>query len=116
MEELQTGLSMNIPERIKLYFDYINIVLDVMAIKKIGQQGKINALAVKLQNVGLKMMVVASDDVIEKFIKWRVLAMAGDLSGAEKIIESFADVIFAMRKEIMEETARKPSDVMDILF
>jgi len=104
-------------ERVKLYFEYVNVVIDIMAVKKGGgQQGKIKALAVKLQRIGLQMVVVASDDVIEQFIKWRALAMAGDTSGAEKIVETFADVVFAMRKDIMGETARKPDDVMDILF
>jgi len=62
------------------------------------------------------MVVVASDDVIEQFIKWRALAMAGDISGKENIVRVFADVVFAMRKDIMGETKRKSDDVMDILF
>jgi len=77
-------------------------------------------MAIKLQRIGLNMMVIASDDVVEKFIKWRAMAMAADSTTAETIIEAFGDVVFAMRKEITsldhKHTTRSAADVMDILF
>jgi len=110
-EEFQAELVGSNEERVKLYFEFIQVVIDIMGVKKVGQQGKIKALAVKLQRIGLQMMVVASDEVVETFIKWRAIAMAGEPGNVEKVVETFADVIFAMRREIMGETARKPEDM-----
>jgi len=115
MDKVQAELlRIDSPDRVQLFFEYIQVVIDIMGVKKGGQQGKTRALGIKLQRIGLQLMVVASDEVVEKFIKWRAIAMAGEF--AEEVVEAFADVVFAMRKDIVGETVRKPDDIMDILF
>lgn len=96
----------------ELYFKFIGVVMDM--IKAPQSQGKVKALGVKLQTIGLNMLVVASDDVVEKFIKWRALSMLDN--PAETVMEAFGDVIFAIRRELNAETTRSASDVMEILF
>lgn len=102
--------------KIKLYFEFVNVVMDMLKMGvKDRSQSKIKGLAIKLQSVGLQMLVVASDDVVEKFIKWRALAMA-DGSEAELIMESFSDAVYAMRKEFFPDTKRPAEDALEILF
>ena len=101
--------------KIKLYFEFVNVVMDMLKMGvKDRSQSKIKGLAIKLQLVGLQMLVVASDDVVEKFIKWRALAMA-DVK-PELIMESFSDAVYAMRKEFFPDTKRLAEDALEILF
>ena len=75
-------------KKVELYSEFIGVVMDMLASSKLNQ-GKVKAMAIKLQRIGLNMMVIASDDVVEKFIKWRAMAMAADSTTAETIIEAY---------------------------
>jgi len=100
-------------EKVKLYSEFIGVVIDMLKMGK-PQDGKIKGLAIKLQFVGLKMLLIASDDTVENFIKWRALAMGG--GDAKLIIEAFGDIVSSMRKEFIDDTKRSAEDVLDILF
>ena len=102
--------------KIKLYFEFINVVMDMLKMGvKDRSRSKIKGLGIKLQSVGLQMLIVASDDVVEKFIKWRALAMA-DGSKPELIMESFSDAVYVMCKEFFPNTKRLAEDALEILF
>ena len=69
----------------------------------------------KLQDLGLRIVLIGSDAVVEKFLLWRTLTKAGADSGAEAIFKAWAGVVIEMRRELVGDTGRGIGDVLDIL-
>lgn len=63
-----------------------------------GQKG-IKKLGRDLQKWGIVLTIIASDDVVEKYLHWRSLSMDGS-SDAQVIVTAYANMIFAMRQDV----------------
>jgi hypothetical protein len=101
-------------ERIKLYEEFIDVVMDTMTLSasQKKQHRAIMALGVKLQKVGLRMLVVSSDDVIWHFLRWRNLSREDQV---EHTVEAFSKLMHVIRKEMIPTTERTPVDALEIL-
>ena len=103
-------------ERTKLYNELIDILMDTI---KLGSKAKhqpktITALGIRQQTVGLKMLAIASDEVMEKFLKWRALSILQE-ENHMGVFKAFADILIAIRKETIPITTRTSQDFFDIL-
>lgn len=70
-------------------------------------------LGLELQRQGLILMIVASDDVVEKYLEWRALSMGG--KDSDSIVGAYADIIIAMRKDLNPETTCTVEHVLDAM-
>jgi len=100
--------------KINLYNQFIEFMVDSMALTlKKQNPTNIKKLGIRLQAIGLKMVLVSSDIVVKKFIEWRALAIAG--TDPEGIFKAFSEVLIEIRKELQGETSRTVGDVLDIM-
>lgn len=103
-------------QKIMIYSEFIDVVISSMSMKEKDQKSvaKMKKLGVWLQTVGLNMVLLASDSVVERFLNWRGLAQLG-AEDPEAVFKAFAEVLIEMRKEFMTTTDRTIDDVLDIL-
>ena len=104
--------------RIALYSEFISFMLESMSLKSNDSEKGRRKLGIKLQELGLRMLLIGSDTVVEKFLLWRALTKAGragDSAGAEAIFKVWAEVVIEMRRELVGDTGRGIGDVLDIL-
>ena len=123
MEEI-TGVlssSMSLDEaRIALYSEFISFMLESMSLKSNDSPKRKRKLGIGLQDIGLRIVLIGSDTVVEKFLLWRTLTKAGGAgagvdSGADVIFKAWAGVVIEMRRELVGDTGRDAGDVLDIL-
>lgn len=103
----------NPKEKIELYNYFITFMLDSMSMKGTQPPKKMRAMGTKLQSLGLRMVLISSDKVVEKFLEWRGLSVIGE--DPEGVFRTFAELLIEMRKEILVDTNRTANDVLDIL-
>lgn len=101
--------------RIELYQQLVDVVLEVM---KLGKQLKPNSnqaqrLGRRIQGIGLKMMAISTDDVVQSFVKWRTVSSAGE--DPAQVIQTFCELLMSIRKEMLPDTKRTIDDVLDIM-
>lgn len=99
--------------KIELYNEFIDFMIKSMSMKGTVPPKKLRELGIQLQTIGLKMVIVSPDIVVEKFITWRALTQGGP--DPEGVFKAFADLLIEMRKEIYVNTERTSGDVLDIL-
>jgi len=104
-------------ERIEVNKEFVQIVLDSMAMAKKKSGSQIKQLGKKLQEVGLKMVLVSSDETVSGFNKWRTIAQEG--SNPQAVFKSFCELLIIMRKDMLKDMLKKTEvnagDVLDIL-
>ena len=101
--------------RIALYSEFMGFMLESMSLKANDSEKRRRKLGIKLQEIGLRIVLIGSDTVVEKFLLWRTLTKAGVESGAEAIFKAWAGVVIEMRRELVGDTLRGIGDVLDIL-
>jgi len=111
-----SSFSVSLDEaRIALYSEFMGFMLQSMGLKSGDSPKQRRKLGIKLQELGLRIVLIGSDVVVEKFLLWRALSKAGAESGAEAVFRSWADVVIEMRRELVGDTSRDSGDVLDIL-
>ncbi len=102
-------------ERIKLYQEFIGVILDSMRLGKqsVAKPKLVKQLGAKIQSIGLHMMVISSDKVVNGYLLWRATAMGE--GNAEAVFKTFADLIVEMRRELIGLDGKTAGDVLDIL-
>jgi len=107
--------------RIALYSEFISFMLESMSLKANDSEKRKRKLGIGLQDIGLRIVLIGSDTVVEKFLLWRTLTKAGGGagagvdSGADVIFKAWAGVVIEMRRELVGDTGRDAGDVLDIL-
>jgi hypothetical protein len=111
MEETQ--LTVQSPEKITLYLDFIDLFTKIVDAVRTKRETK--KLGSKMISIGLRMMVLAPDHVAKAFIYWKALASEG--GDSEALIDAFGKVIMEMRKDLIgETTSLSPDDAIGVFL
>jgi hypothetical protein len=111
MEETQ--LTVQSPEKVTLYLDFIEMFTKILDAAKSKKDTK--RLGAKMISIGLRMMILAPDDVAEAYKYWKALASEGGKS--ETLIDAFGIVIIEMRKDLIEgTTSLSPDDAIGVFL
>ena len=116
--ELLSSESSLANARIALYSEFMGFMLESMSLKANDSEKRRRKLGIKLQEIGLRIFLIGSDETVEKFLLWRALTKAGragDAGAAEAIFKVWAEVVIEMRRELVGDTGRDAGDVLDIL-
>ena len=70
--------------------------------KRSSKPGQASALGLKLSNLSLRLIVLAPSNIVDSYLKWRLLATSGVVN-PEEIMEAFAEIIVEMRKDVTGE-------------
>ena len=107
-------------EKYKLYKEFVELVMQSV---RMGRDLKPNAKKTQasgesLQSLGLRMMIISSNEVVHGYLRWRAIAMEG--SDSEAVFKAFAEIIIKMREElvckgVIQDTDKTIDDVLDIL-
>ena len=76
-------------------------------IKRNPEAGK--ALGREMMLIGMQLSILASDEVLKKYIDWRATSLTGD---SIKTIQVFGELMLAMRVDVGNEATRLNSDDM----
>ena len=77
-------------------------------IKRNPEAGK--ALGREMMLIGMQLSILASDEVLKKYIDWRATSLTGD---SIKTIQVFGELMLAMRKDINAGTNLNADDMLD---
>lgn len=77
-------------------------------IKRNPDAGK--ALGREMMLLGMQLSLLASDEVLKKYINWRAASLTGD---SIKTIQVFGELLLEMRKDINNATFLDSDDMLD---
>jgi hypothetical protein len=102
----------NLPEKVAVYMDFIDMFTKILRKQKTKRE--IDKIGTKMMNIGLNMMILASESVLSAFIYWKALSSEGSDSNA--MIEAFGNVVLEMRKDIVGDTKRTADDAIGMFL
>lgn len=105
-------LSTHTPEKVAVYMDFIDMFTKILRKQKTKRE--IEKTGTKMISLGLNMMVLAPDSVINAFIYWKALSSEGGDSNA--MIDAFGNVVLEMRKDIVGDTKRTADDAIGMFL
>jgi len=108
---LQSASDAVISEKIKAYNEVIAIFVDIVMDKPQGK-GAIKTLGKRFSTVGIRLFAIAPDEIVTAFLKWRTLATGNE--NAEQTVKSYAELLLAIRRDIVPETKHDIEVAMDL--
>ena len=58
-------------------------------------------LGKEMAKVGMRLGIIGSDDVVKKYVKFRLIAQTEPGGGFEKVLQAFLGVMMAMREDLL---------------
>ena len=114
-ENVDKCLSFHTPEKVELYVDFISLFVKTVAARKTISKKRVEMLGSKMMSIGLRIMVLAPDNVARAFIYWKALSSDETLP-PEEIIDAFGGVIMAMREDFVGPTSCERDDIIGMFL
>lgn len=105
-------LSTHTPEKVAVYMEFIDMFTQILRKQKTKRE--IDKIGTKMMKLGLSLMILASESVLEAFIYWKALSSEGSNSNA--MIDAFGNVVLEMRKDIVGDTKRTADDAIGMFL
>lgn len=102
-------------EKRKLYFEFIDFLLSVMAASESGNEVELNKE--EWRRWSLRLAMVASDDVLRAWnhVKCQAVDAADENPEAAEVVKPWGKLLLAMRKDCGHaDSAVKPSDLLSV--
>ena len=100
-------------EKVKVYNEISGLLVDMM-MDKPTKQGVIKAMGKKLSKIGFQIFVLAPDNVVSSYLRWRALASANE--NTEETIKAFSQLMLDMRKDLYPDTKNTVETANDLFF
>lgn len=102
-------------EKRKLYFEFIDFLLSVMATSESGKEVELNKA--ERRRWSLRLAMVASDDVLRAWnhVKGQAVDATEEKRDAAEVLKPLGKLLVAMRKDCGHaDSAAKPSDLLSV--
>ena len=102
-------------EKIKVYNEVCSIMVESIFVSRQRQkQSTLEKIGKRLSNAGYQLFIVAPDDVVQAYLKWRAMASANE--NQQETMDSFSDLVLEMRKDLHPSTNLTIETANDLLF
>lgn len=103
-------------EKTAVYLEFVDIFVKTFDEARDGKpnQKKMTTLGLRLTAMSLSLIVLAPDAVVEKYLAWRAVSL-GENPDSEETIKAFAEIIIAMRGDMVGDHECTIDTVLDAL-
>jgi len=100
------------PVKVSVYNEFVDVFAEMMANPR-AKPHKIKAMGERLSRIGMKLFILAPDDVVHRYLTWRALAMVNE--DPKKVLEAYVNTLMEMRKDVRGMTELKVETGMDLM-
>ena len=98
-------------EKVEVYSDVGTLFIEAMMLPK-GKPSAIKQLGKKLSHLGIRLFIIAPDEVMNAYLEWRTLASTNEVP--QNTLLAFANLLYKMRNDIVGETSCDAETALDL--